>query len=1352
MAYRTITVPANGGLNSSDDPSQLQPNESPTLKNVHFSKRTCKKRNGSRKLTKQPVPMGGLRFDGVSGWVRIPSSTAFDISGDMTVEFVIRFNALPGASATYPIINHGGNNVTEESFQIYANANAGNTAMRLLLEWKTTGGTNRAHTPATFDLAAGVRYHVSWAYDAVSGDTLRSRLRILNLDSTIDSPTVVLNSEPSIASDESRQDANGIPILIGAFPQSDNGVVDYDAGSPTHIPANYIIDEVRIWNARLTTTDTDAYCNRELDSQHTFKSNLRGYWKMNDRNGTAVTDSVLTINTSGTPAAGTNGRLYPVSPNLIDGLQANGAGRAIRLDGYQQSLRCAVGNVIPQFIRAGDATAPDTTVTVNNAYVQHFTNDGVGVEVRPVWCFEMMFRFPTGATVASRRLVSWRFESTGIGPDIILDIRTTSGSVIQIQAGATATGTASDETLSVTGTTTIVAGTTYHVAANRTLSSGGTCTLTLFVNGLSEGTPDASAANVVFGPSPALADFYVTPIFIGWDESTTYSQIDVDEIRLWSNAQSATVDADARDGDEIFRYFNTELPAKERYITTDGSNPVGTGQKLINYWKCDDNWRDYSDAKDTPTDNADLGYDTEGIYPSLALADSGGFQYAIDHGVATAPPGPYTTPLDLVVGGCPAFCDPGTHIPEWTAGLIIKQVRGGCIDGVKTFKKTDNTQELLIVAEGDLYKAASTTLPTTLTEIRRSGMQGGRPYSFVTMRDRIYMTNGYAVPRAYDGTVIRNWGIQGPTCTPNVIYDTTAGTIADGDVQYVYTYVSKRYGIESNPSPPSVVFRSLASVGVGLRVHLFHSPDTQVDTIRLYRTTHGATTGDPQPGSSDYFLVDEMDNDVLAADFDQDSPTDGIQANEQAFRTYVDTVGDARLGVAADSRQGFTVNGPAPWCQYAAFFNGRVFLANDPRNEEESSRLFYSESLKPESFGALNFIDVESGEGEPITGLKALFDRLFIFKRSSMYALSGTGPSNFSVQLITPNTGTYSGHSIVEVDGVLYFLSDRGPMAFNGVSFDWIGKNIQETFEDFGKADFSLAVAGHNKDQDQIWFSCKASSSSTSNDRILVWDITHRVWSLYTGLYPQSMDSSIDSTGTNRLLFGDDFGFVWIADNDGSFQDGDVGFYTGSPVYKTTVASGSTARVINTAGSIYSQGTTGLDDGRLKGLRVEIDLAAGTAEKRIVWNTSTSLTVETDGTESGFSTTPAVGEAIRIAAVDAQWTGPPHALAEVGNLARTEEVEVEGVAYTDNNANGTDNVSTVALIVGRAKDYSTSFTEETKTVTVGQSSSGASASFFERANQVERCKRYQIRFVNDRVHEGFEIRNYSVRFIPYERF
>lgn len=88
---------------------------------------------------------------------------------------------------------------------------------------------------------------------------------------------------------------------------------------------------------------------------------------------------------------------------------------------------------------------------------------------------------------------------------------------------------------------------------------------------------------------------------------------------------------------------------------------------------------------------------------------------------------------------------------------------------------------------------------------------------------------------------------------------------------------------------------------------------------------------------------------------------------------------------------------------------------------------------------------VNTGEEGDFTGIKVVQNHVVATKEGYLYELYGSKPANFSLQKIV-DVGCIDSKSIVEIDGVMYFLSQDGFRAYAGAFPKPISINLNENY------------------------------------------------------------------------------------------------------------------------------------------------------------------------------------------------------------------------------------------------------------------------------------------------------------------
>ncbi len=126
-------------------------------------------------------------------------------------------------------------------------------------------------------------------------------------------------------------------------------------------------------------------------------------------------------------------------------------------------------------------------------------------------------------------------------------------------------------------------------------------------------------------------------------------------------------------------------------------------------------------------------------------------------------------------------------------------------------------------------------------------------------------------------------------------------------------------------------------------------------------------------------------------------------------------------------------------------FKDRLFILNS--SIALNSRLYFSNALDPDTWAGTNFIDINTGDGEFLTALYPINDKLLIFKNQSVWSLFIQGsPINWILRLTRRDIGCIAVRSLVELDGSLYFLDKDAIYRTDGFNFVDISMKIKKRF------------------------------------------------------------------------------------------------------------------------------------------------------------------------------------------------------------------------------------------------------------------------------------------------------------------
>jgi len=257
------------------------------------------------------------------------------------------------------------------------------------------------------------------------------------------------------------------------------------------------------------------------------------------------------------------------------------------------------------------------------------------------------------------------------------------------------------------------------------------------------------------------------------------------------------------------------------------------------------------------------------------------------------------------------------------------------------------------------------------------------------------------------------------------------------------------------------------------------------------------------------------------------------------FETYLDTViatdGEdppwkwtgtgsiTPLGGPIDDNTGVRPNVPygLTTAKYVCLFKDRLFLANvTVSSTTYPSRVYFSAIGSISNWSATDFININTNDGQIITGMEVLGDRLVIFKTNSIYNVFYTGSTDvpFYVQKSDSDVGCISGYSIQNIKNNLIFLSADGIYAYDGVSSIKLSDRITPTLQNYNESRYQYAVSANYRPKNQYWITM-TTSSGTTNSEVIIWDYYHNAFTKYKGLPISSLALVFTSNG-DRLYSG----------------------------------------------------------------------------------------------------------------------------------------------------------------------------------------------------------------------------------------
>ncbi len=501
------------------------------------------------------------------------------------------------------------------------------------------------------------------------------------------------------------------------------------------------------------------------------------------------------------------------------------------------------------------------------------------------------------------------------------------------------------------------------------------------------------------------------------------------------------------------------------------------------------------------------------------------------------------------------------------------------ITGIFQLQRSDGSECVIIGAGTDIYQ--DVTSPISIL----SGQTSGALYDFAALNDYAIIVNGADANRKFDCSTVTELGIDPPAVGAFAATEGVAGAIPNGTYQYVVTFVNGD-GRESNPTTPI----SVSVVGGPSVVDLTGIPvssDPQVVDRNIYRTFAGGAR---------FFFVQSVGDNVATVDLDN-TPDSGLGAevefdnDKPPIFKYIETHKNRSFGVEA---------------------------ANP-------NRVRFSKDSNESAYPALNFIDVSPDDGDIITGIISYFDLLVIFKRESIYVLTGNDEFDFVLRRAQTDTrvGTVSTRTAVVLGNMVIFLSERGVYAFDGVRTHYLSSKIEAIWDkaaanqprtfNWSQEGITAAVSYKAKSRTWYWLTIPT-GASLQNDTTLIYDSELKNWTLFDGIFANSL-AIVEESNEPVLYSGDYLGFMWKqdqTDNDGFSHF--PSFSTSNANTPTTLEDASQVFIDSTAtgGAAFTliDATQTMIVNEHIGRQIYISAGTGAGQSRtIISNTPTSFTV-----------------------------------------------------------------------------------------------------------------------------------------------
>lgn len=291
------------------------------------------------------------------------------------------------------------------------------------------------------------------------------------------------------------------------------------------------------------------------------------------------------------------------------------------------------------------------------------------------------------------------------------------------------------------------------------------------------------------------------------------------------------------------------------------------------------------------------------------------------------------------------------------------------------------------------------------------------------------------------------------------------------------------------------------------------SSDSQVDQRKIYRTL---------PGGETYYLVATI--------------------NDNTTTSFTDNIPDAMLGWAMNED-----NDVAPLGDSSEWWDNRLWIMDKDENIG-----YYSKTDIPDSFDTSSrYVSFRRGNvNEKTNQIVGYKDHLYGFKKRSIAYVSKRLDGTYAVRNASKGYGCIAPWSVVEVYGLLCFVSHRGWEQFNGErSYPTLfSKPIRTTLKTIDKTNLKYITSVHLSLKTEIWLSIPdrtgGNSAITCVCNYMKQDAGFYMFSF--SKTPSSLNVIEDSGFAEQLVMGTRDGYI------GTCESGTQDFGTSSTAIART--------------------------------------------------------------------------------------------------------------------------------------------------------------------------------------------------------
>lgn len=402
------------------------------------------------------------------------------------------------------------------------------------------------------------------------------------------------------------------------------------------------------------------------------------------------------------------------------------------------------------------------------------------------------------------------------------------------------------------------------------------------------------------------------------------------------------------------------------------------------------------------------------------------------------------------------FSQPGSLDKRPGTSLYVGATIQGRITGGVEFQRLSGSSYFVVTANTNAYSVSGSF------NVIKTNLLSNALFDFVTFVDRLFCANGQDFFK-YDGTNTTayslpagqsGWGLTG---------------IVGGGLSGVFVaswgFINDRgyFGPSTDGITISLNGSTFGTIGY---VGLTSPTGFGISAIQLYRSS---------PGGIDLFGTTTTLSSSVTEN-DTGFPLTNLVTNENLYFTM------------------------SP--RYMEIYNNQLFMAGF---SSQLSTIYWSQIGEPEGIDPSFNAEFRTNDGDRVTALKTYNGSLIVTKERSFHRVTGDNPSDFALQEISDQYGCVSNRGTVVFENKLWFLDPKGICEYDGASVRIVSNKVEDIFKRMNlNAARDNAVAMHNREQNQVWFSFPIDGASYNNATV-IYDYLTDAWSRFEGLQVSSL-------------------------------------------------------------------------------------------------------------------------------------------------------------------------------------------------------------------------------------------------------